>query len=179
MEEVLEYIIHLSPPRNCLIGGDFNVRHETFKPGSSTENGGAALVPWSCTNGAEFIGEPGQATHRAGHVLDLTFSNIPFAQTAVVKDLNCGSDHETLVTSISCSGMRTGEQRHYTVPTAALKRFSNLVGVGMTGFCDPLTTSTEDELEHVITALTGVLTDAVEAAGRPARDKGHNAAWTD
>jgi len=144
---VLEYITHLSLPPNCLIGGDFNARHETFEPGSSTENGGAALARWTCSNGAEYIGEPGQATQRAGHVLNLSFSNIPFTQTVVVKDMNCGSDHETLVTSIPCNSMRTKERRHFTVPPTALERFNNLVDVGITTFCNPLTALNEDELE--------------------------------
>ena len=36
--EVLEYITHLSPPPNYLIGGDFNTQHETFEPGSCSAN---------------------------------------------------------------------------------------------------------------------------------------------
>ena len=61
--EVLEYITHLLPPSNCLIGGDFNVRHKIFEPGSSSANGGAALAHWASTSGAEYIREPGQATY--------------------------------------------------------------------------------------------------------------------
>lgn len=175
--EVLEYITHLSPPPNCLIGGDFNARHDMFEPGSSNENGGAALARWACTNGVEYIGEPGQATHRAGHVLDLSFSNIAFARTVIVEDMNCGSDHETLVTSIPCNSMRTETRGHLTVPTSALERYKNLVGVGMIACSDPGTASNEDELERVITYVTAVLTDAAQVAGKPAREEGHSAPW--
>ena len=91
--------------------------------------------------------------------------------------MNCGSDHETLVTSIPCNAMRTKERQHFTVSPTALERFSNLVGMGMNACGDPLTASNEDELERVITAVTAVLTDAVQAAGKPARGKGHSAAW--
>ena len=173
--EVLEYITHLSPPPNCLIGGDFNARHEMFEPGSSNENGGAALARWACTNSVEYIGEPGQATHRAGHVLDLSFSNIPFAQTVVVEDMNCGSDHETLVTRIPCNSMRTERRGNLTVPPSALERFNNLVGVGIIACSDPGTASNEDDVERVITQVTAVLTDAAQVAGKPARGEKHSA----
>ncbi|KAF2744345.1 hypothetical protein M011DRAFT_408683, partial [Sporormia fimetaria CBS 119925] len=146
--EVMDYITQLSPPPNCLIGGDFNARHERFEPGSRSQNGGAALARWACTNGAEYIGEPGQATHRAGHVLDLSFSNIPFAQTVVVQDMNCGSDHETLVTSIPCNSMHTERRGHFTVPPSALERFNNLVSVGMIACSDPGTASDTNSLSY-------------------------------
>jgi hypothetical protein len=48
----------------------------------------------------DYIGVPEQPTHCAGHVLDLTFSNIPFAQSAVDAS---GSDHETIVISVPIS----------------------------------------------------------------------------
>jgi hypothetical protein len=42
--------------------------------------------------------------HRAGHVLDLAFSNIPFVTTTVRDDLHSGSDHSTLVITIAVRG---------------------------------------------------------------------------
>jgi exonuclease III len=41
--EVIEYVTHLMPPDLVLIGGDFNVRHHTFEPGSTSANGGGSL----------------------------------------------------------------------------------------------------------------------------------------
>ena len=32
--EVIQYITHLVLPSNCLVGGDFNVRHDIFEPGA-------------------------------------------------------------------------------------------------------------------------------------------------
>jgi hypothetical protein len=75
-----------------------NARHPAFEPGTDSRNGGIELNQWSIDNNMSYIGEPGEATHQAGHVLDLTFSNIPFATTEVVEDLYCGSDHFTLPT---------------------------------------------------------------------------------
>ena len=55
----------------------------------------------------DFIGVPGQPTPYAGHVIDLTFSNVPFAQSAVDASIHSGSDHETIVTSVPTSVLGT------------------------------------------------------------------------
>lgn len=54
-----------------------NARHESFEPSSVTTGGGSELARWAQTHAMDFIGQPGVPTHRAGHVIDLTFSNIP------------------------------------------------------------------------------------------------------
>ncbi|RAL67475.1 hypothetical protein DID88_008230 [Monilinia fructigena] len=95
---IIDYITSIQVPPNFLIGGDFNAKHDMFEPGVGSSNQGASLAAWSLSSGADFIGEPGEPTHRAGHTIDLTFSNIPFAETTVRHDLDCGSDHFTLVT---------------------------------------------------------------------------------
>ena len=101
---VLDYILNLTPPNRCLIGGDFNAKHDMFEPGVITAQGGSRLAEWSIASGMDYVGEPGKATHRAGHVIDLSFSNIPFTSTTVREDLHCGSDHYTLVTVIPRRG---------------------------------------------------------------------------
>ncbi|KAG0153125.1 hypothetical protein PDIDSM_4975, partial [Penicillium digitatum] len=75
---------------NSLIGGDFNARNEAFEPGVANANRGGEIAQWSSDSGLDFIGEPGVPTHQAGHVLDLTFSNIPYASTVVREDLATG-----------------------------------------------------------------------------------------
>src|ERR1051326_4289016 len=32
-EDTLNYVINLSPPTKCVVGGDFNVQHDMFEPG--------------------------------------------------------------------------------------------------------------------------------------------------
>ena len=98
--QVLDYGTHLTPPQRCVVGGDFNAKHDTSEPGIQTEQGGGDLSQWSADSGMDYIGEPGRATHMASHVIDLSFSNIPFSKTTVRTELNCGSDHEILVTTI-------------------------------------------------------------------------------
>ncbi|RAL60138.1 hypothetical protein DID88_000763 [Monilinia fructigena] len=97
-------IVWLEVPSDFLIGGDFNAKHDMFEPGVESSNQGASLAAWSLNSGADFIGGPGEPTHRAGHTIDLTFSNIPFAETMVRHDLDCGSDHFTLVTLLPGRG---------------------------------------------------------------------------
>jgi hypothetical protein len=75
-----------------------------FEPGVTTTHGGAELAQWATDSGMNYIREPGVPTHRAGHVIDLSFCNIPFATTAVRADMNCGLDHNTLVTTIPGRG---------------------------------------------------------------------------
>ncbi len=97
---ILEYVTHLSPPTNCLVGGDFNAWHDMFEPGIQPAHQATEVARWASDSGMDFIGVPGEPTQRAGHVLDLTFSNIPFAHTAVHPRLHSGSDHETQITTI-------------------------------------------------------------------------------
>jgi hypothetical protein len=94
LEPALTYIQELTPPSRCVIGGDMNARHESFEPGSVTTGGGSELARWAQTHAMDFIGQPGVPTHRAGHVIDLTFSNIPFAAVRAEKLPGC-----TLLTS--------------------------------------------------------------------------------
>ena len=93
--EVIEYVTHLSPPTKCLVGGDFNAWHDMFEPSIQTLHQGAELARWATESAMDFIGTLGAPTQRARHVLDLTFSNVPFAQTTIRTDMHSGLDHET------------------------------------------------------------------------------------
>ena len=123
---VLGYVTHLTPPQCCVVGEDFNVKHDAFEPGILTEDGGYYISQWSVDSGMDYVGEPGRATHRAGHVNDLSFSNVPFDKTKVRTDLNCGTDHEKLVTLIPGRGRAPLEQFHYRIPESRLSQFAGL-----------------------------------------------------
>ena len=69
--EVIDYITHLMPPTNCLVGGDFNTWHNMFKPRVQANHQGAELAHWSRASAMDYISVPGEPTQRAGHVLDL------------------------------------------------------------------------------------------------------------
>ncbi|RAL67198.1 hypothetical protein DID88_007975 [Monilinia fructigena] len=87
---MINYTIGIIPGPRTLVGGDFSAKHDTYEPGVLSATQGATLSNWSQDTGMDFIGEVGIPTHRAGHVIDLTFSNIPFAETVVRRDMDCG-----------------------------------------------------------------------------------------
>jgi hypothetical protein len=54
-----------------------------FEPGVTDTNREGELAAWSSASGIDYIGNPGEVTHNAGYVLDLSFLNIPFATTSI------------------------------------------------------------------------------------------------
>ncbi|KAF7443221.1 Exo endo phos 2 domain containing protein [Pyrenophora tritici-repentis] len=56
-DSTFQYLTALTPPRNCLIGGDLNARHELFEPGSTSANRGAEIARWATQNDIPYIGE--------------------------------------------------------------------------------------------------------------------------
>src|SRR5438045_2746659 len=98
---------------------------------------GADLACWAIKSAMDFIGELGEATQQSGHILDLTFSNIPFAQSGICYDMQSGSDHETQVTMIPGHGSIPLEQVHYWVPEAELGKLARLVGHGIARLTNP------------------------------------------
>jgi hypothetical protein len=121
-----------------------------------------------------FISEPGEATHQAGHVLDLTFLNIPFATTEVIEDLHCGSDHFTLLTTIPTRGRQPLDQFHYRVPTRRLHQFNALFELHLQAHpISPI--NTKADIESSIASLEKALWGALKGAGIPDRAKGHSA----
>ena len=173
----LHYIVSLAPPPNCVIGGDLNVRHELFEPGSVTAHGGADVARWSSQNDIPFIGQPGEATHRAGHVIDVSFSNVPFAFTTVQDSLHSGSDHNTLVTTLPSRGRRALEQYHYRIPEKELDRFAGLVELNIVGLRPISLNPTEEDIDDSVADITRAIHDAILTAGKPARETGHSAPW--
>jgi hypothetical protein len=176
---VLQYVTHLTPPQHCVVGGDFNVRYESFEPSVSAASGGIELARWAANASMDYIGVPGQPTHCAGHVLDLTFSNIPFAQSAVDASMHCGSDHETIVTSVSTSTLGTPhlDQHHYRVPEASLPKFTGLVEIGVQSIPDPRTAQDAAHLDNCVTLLTETVQHSIQTAGKLDRKEGRAAPW--
>ena len=173
--EALDYVLHLFPPPLSVIGGDFNVRHDTFEPGTASAHGGAELARWAIEQNLDYIGQPGRPTHRAGHTIDLTFSNVPFSRTTVRGDLHCGSDHETQVTVIPRRGALLAQHRH-CLPESSLHKFAGLVELGVAHLPSPLQAADTAQLEQLAAALTAAIQDAMQTAGKVGR-KGRAAPW--
>jgi hypothetical protein len=65
-----------------------------FKPGVANTNKEGELAAWSSASGIDYIRNPEKATHNAGHVLDLSFLNIPFATTSIQTNIYYILDHK-------------------------------------------------------------------------------------
>ncbi|KAI1684899.1 Exo-endo-phos-2 multi-domain protein [Pyrenophora tritici-repentis] len=176
-DSTFQYLTALTPPRNCLIGGDLNARHELFEPGSTSANRGAEIARWATQNDIPYIGEAGNPTHRAGHVLDVSFLNIPFARTTVREDMYTGSDHFTLVTVLPSRGRAVLEQHHYRVHERNIDRFAGLVQLYTVGVQPISNSAPADVIDASIARITQAIGDAMHAAGTPNREKGHSAPW--
>jgi hypothetical protein len=98
-----------------------------FKPGVTDTNKEGELAAWSSASGIDYIKNPGKATHNAGHVLDLSFSNIPFVTTSIQTNIHYASDYKVQVIVILSRGKVLLKQAHYYIPEAELSTFLALV----------------------------------------------------
>ncbi|RAL60424.1 hypothetical protein DID88_000199 [Monilinia fructigena] len=160
-----------------LVGGDFNAKHDTYEPGVLSATQGATLSNWSQDTGMDFIGEVGIPTHRAGHVIDLTFSNIPFTETVVRRDMDCGSDHYTQVTTIPGRGTPPNKRVGYRVTEDGLYTFASLIESGAYWLPKVRHIASDVELETATEQLTDLFQRAIRTAGRPASDRARSAPW--
>ncbi|RAL63688.1 hypothetical protein DID88_003731 [Monilinia fructigena] len=174
---MIDYIISLQIPPNFLIGGDFNAKHDMFEPGIHSSNQGSLLAAWSLSSGADFIGDPGEPTHRAGHTIDLTFSNIPFAETKVRHDLDSGSDHFTLVTLIPGRGQQTNANTGYRVAEDSLERFAHIINSEVPLLPRPASAQGPGDLDDVARLLTILFQNAIKAVGKKAQNAARSAPW--
>jgi hypothetical protein len=174
---VMDYVTHLAPPPQCLVGGDFNAWHDMWEPGIQPANRGADLARWSADAAMDYIGTVGEPTQRSGHVLDLTFSNISFAYSEIRQDMHSGSDHETQVTTIPGRGRVPLEQVHHRVPEAELGKFAGLVGNSIARLADPWDFTSTTQIDDFAEALGEAFTLAIQIVGKPDRGGGTPAPW--
>ncbi|KAK6592197.1 RNA-directed DNA polymerase from transposon x-element [Botrytis cinerea] len=107
-DEVIDYVASLALESQCLVDRNFNSRNDFHH--------GAELVGWSFTSGMNHIGITRDPTQRSGHVLDLSFSKIPFTNPGLCGDMHTGSDHVTQVTIVPDGGNFLLERFNYWVP---------------------------------------------------------------
>jgi hypothetical protein len=98
-----------------------------FEPGVADTNKEGELAAWSSASSIDYIKNLGEATHNAGHVLDLSFLNIPFVITSIQTNIYYASDHKVQVTVILGRGKVLLEQVYYRIPEAELSTFLTLV----------------------------------------------------
>ena len=124
-----------------------------------------------------FVGVPGKSMQRAGHVLDLTFSNIPFALTVVRPDMHSGSDHKTQVTIIPGCGNVPREQFPYRVPEDKLPKFARLIQNGMAQLPDPWSLTDPDQINGFTNVLMEIFISTIQIAGKPDHREGCPTPW--
>ena len=65
-----------------------------FKLGVTNTNKRDKLTAWSSVSGIDYIKNLREATHNAGHVLDLSFLNISFVIISIQTDIYYTLDHK-------------------------------------------------------------------------------------
>ena len=81
IHEIMNYIINLMPSPCYLIGGDFNAIYNTFNPGADNQHYRDELIQQASSSGMSFINKADNLIQAARNILNLIFSNIPFAYT--------------------------------------------------------------------------------------------------
>lgn len=176
-DTVTDYVIGLTPPRQCSVGGDWNACDPVFEPGSVSRGRGADLVMWMTDSTMPFTGEPGVATQRAGHVLEMVFSNVPFVETTLADYHEFGSDHYALLTVIPGRRNEALDKVRKVVKPANIWRFSGLVQCGMATLPDPNLATRKTQIRELVDKLEEVLKSAIEGVGTKAADRGQSAPW--
>lgn len=121
-------LLEYQPPPNSVVGGDFNSRHPIWEPQSQPTSAGKAIAHWTDLHNLRYIGEIGIPTQDRGHVLDLTFSNIPSATAEVHPALHPGADHEALLVVIPLIPLPSCETTtRAIIPDGHIERFVSLV----------------------------------------------------
>jgi hypothetical protein len=92
--EMIDYVAYLAFLSSCLIKKDFNAWHNMFELGVADTNREGELAAWSSVSGIDYIKNLGEATHNAGHVLNLSFLNIPFVTISIRTNIHYMSDHK-------------------------------------------------------------------------------------
>lgn len=165
------------PPEGTFIAGDFNAHHRLWQPGVANNAGSADLVAWlehadlHCTNPL------GVRTHESGNVLDLVFTNIPMVETRLAPELECGSDHFPLVSTIPLDEGWAPPTRPMKLPNdpVHLSLFAKHIERAVPRL--NVNPRTEQDCEELAAQLSALLYSALRCTGRPARPDGRSNPW--
>ncbi|KAK0369583.1 RNA-directed DNA polymerase from transposon x-element [Colletotrichum limetticola] len=178
-----EILLELKPPERTLIAGDFNAHHYSWEPGARNGNRVDDIAGWADGHNLSLISEVGVATQVCGHVLDLAFSNIPFAHAQVSPQLHPGADHEAIVAVIPLPRrlQSQGEDRPQTrppsVPDSALPRLRDLIKGGQAAMPNLDDHPTSADLDGQASHIVELFSRAIEAVGKERGRDGESAAW--
>ncbi|EDN05971.1 conserved hypothetical protein [Histoplasma mississippiense (nom. inval.)] len=149
-----------------------------LKPGAVNSGTGAGeLVQWASEHGMDFVGEIGIPTHAAGHVIDLTFSNVAFASTTVRQDLHCGSDHQSMITMLPTTPQTQLSDARIKITDSQLEPFADLVRGLMVDMPCPEGVGNVAQLDDLAQHFTQSLLAAAQAVSKPAQQGRTTAPW--
>jgi hypothetical protein len=175
--EIIDYVTYLAPFSSCLVGGDFNVWHNMFKLGVADTNKEGKLAAWSSISGIDYIENLRKVIHNAGHILDLSFLNIPFVTISIQTNMHYASDHKVQVIVILGKGKVLLEQAHYRISKAELSTFLALVQASVVLLPKANNLFTPKELDKLAAQLVIALGLAIKTVGKPDRGAGLAAPW--
>ena len=162
------------------IGGDFNARHPDWEPNIRPNPAGTAITNWAEDRGLQLLNPIGENTHiprktnERGHVIDLAFSSIPFADAQIDLSLRCGSDHETLIISLPSDQQLKSNPRLRIGPP--YHRAFHRALEAATKYWQPVAHSPV-ALDQRASNLTEAIQRAVKAVGRPGGRGGQTSHW--
>ncbi|KAG7410349.1 hypothetical protein Forpi1262_v017572 [Fusarium oxysporum f. sp. raphani] len=174
-KDALSTLLRWPVPERCLVAGDLNARHRSWRTGQTTDRG-QEIAGWASGIDLNLLNTLDIPTNPHGNTIDLAFSNMPLAEATVEDHLPTSSDHFTL--SLTLLDIRPAPLQLNKIRVTTeeeLKRFVEIVGLGATEI--PLTNSTPTELDELASSLVSLLTSAAKAAGRPAQRSGGSAPW--
>jgi hypothetical protein len=143
-----------------------------FKPGVADTNKGGELAAWSSASSIDYIENPEEVTHNTGHILDLSFSNIPFTTTSIQTDIHYASDHKVQVTVILGKEKVLLKQTHYRILKAKLSTFSALIQASVALLSKADNLFTPKKLNKLVVQLAIALGSAIKTVRKPDQGAG-------
>ena len=170
-----EALLHWPVPKECVVAGDFNARHHTWQSGRSI-GGGHTIAKWASDNHLHLLNPPNKPTNLHGNIIDLAFSNIPFAEATVEDHLATSSDHFTLSLEIPTTyGGPCSAGKVRVTTDEELKRFTEIISLEASSIS--ASTRSPQELDDLAEALIHLLQSAAARVGHMTKKKGRAAPW--
>ena len=121
-----------------------------------------------------FISKAGNPIQVAGNVLNLTFSNIPFAHTFLQQDIHSSSDHKTIITTVFLSLNQADSATWHKVADKDIPIFTRLVYNGLALLGQPDFLADAASVNTYTHTLSAILISVMEVASHPPKEGDYN-----
>lgn len=171
--EVIRTLLQYKPPANCLIAGDFNTHHDLWESGARKSDGAPELVEWLEQEQLILTSLPNTATHKAGHTIDLVFTNILGVTTTVEEHLHTTSDHETIITRIPLGPNRASPNGKLRITEEGLSKLTQAVAETL----PPFIATKRNDLDGAALSLSQCIQLNMARVFRPRNTRNLGAPW--